>query len=138
MTNCPSKLALFDFKLNTKLPCQMMCSPGLQNGPLVVQMHICFQTNFCIFRIPFPYFPIFLLVVENYIWQPNPLAGHIQGLHSTIFNRVPFQLVVVPCLEKKAQNQYKVQSVEPPLHTFAETHFICKKKLIPTAKKISE
>ena len=52
----------------------------------------------CIF--PFQYFSIFLLVVEHYIWKPNPLAGHIQSLHSPVFNRVPFQLVVIPCLEK--------------------------------------
>ena len=53
-------------------------------------------------------FIISLLVVKNYIRKPNSLAGHIQGLHAAIFNRVPFQLVVVPRLkgkERKVQGE---------------------------------
>ena len=93
-----------------------MLSSCLQNGSLAVKMHICCQIYFCICKLPFPYFPIFLLVVENYIWQPNPLAGHIQRLHSPIFNWVPFQLVVVPCLEERhriRRGQYKEHSAGP-------------------------
>ena len=41
-----------------------------------------------------------LLVIEDDVWEPDPLAGHVQGLHPAVLHRVPLQLVVVPRLGK--------------------------------------
>ena len=42
---------------------------------------------------------VVLLVVQDDVWQPDDLRGHVDLLHAAVLAGVPPQLVVVPLLE---------------------------------------
>lgn len=70
---------------------------------------------------------IFLLVVQHDVWPPNVVGRHMELLHTTIFLRIPNQLVVVPKLEERKT----VFSLEPK-------HFLAFHHQIFTTEKLQK